>query len=88
MSHHDDEYLPAEKATHIRIFAEECGDGGHTWAIDGADNAGNYTEACWSFNTWKAAYEAAAEFTAEHLPHLMPGAYLIRRESNRRGIRP
>lgn len=45
--------------THVRIF-EDAGE----WFLDGADDELNYTEACWSFDSFKGAVEAVEEFVA------------------------
>lgn len=76
------DYLDPTKATKLRIFTEDTlGDNGEDtvqWSIDAIDEAGNYTEACWSFDTFAQAYHAAADFTRAHVPHLAPCGYLTK----------
>ena len=52
----------ATEVTHLRIFDE--GDG---WALDAADDEGNYSEAVWKYDSMQEALAAAPEFV-EALP--------------------
>lgn len=51
----DDAYT--DEPTHVRIFSD-----GNEYFVDGADDEGNYTEMCWSFDSFAEAIEEMADF--------------------------
>ena len=51
----DDAYT--DEPTHVRIYSD-----GKEWFLDGADDEGNYTEQCWSYDSHEAAAADVAEF--------------------------
>ena len=51
--------------TRVRLWADRNGDGVVIeWGIDGADDDGNYTEGCWTYDTRDEALAAIPEFIA------------------------
>ncbi len=68
------DYCPPDEVTGLRIWSEMegAGSGSHTvWRMDGADDRGNYSEACWTFPTWQEANLALRGFVVENFPHLL-----------------
>jgi len=59
------EYARPEDAVMIRFYTEEAPHVGE-WFIDAVDAEGNYTEACWSFDTEDEARDAIPEFCRNH----------------------
>jgi hypothetical protein len=57
----EDEDAYTIEPTHVRVFNEDS----EQWTIDGADNDLNYTESCWSYDTFAEAVAAIPEFV-EH----------------------
>lgn len=57
--------------THVRVYREDRPD--YPWQVDGADDAGNYTEDVRSFETFGEAIEAVPEFIARAM-----GAWKVR----------
>lgn len=52
-------YYFTDKVTHLRVHTD-----GSEWFIDGADDSGDYTEACWSYDSFAGAVAALPEFYA------------------------
>lgn len=50
----------ATRVTHLRIFTDAFEN--TEWMLDGADDKGNYTESCWTFDSFEAAVEAMPAF--------------------------
>lgn len=52
------------KPVKVRIFAEPLGLGprDHQWCIDGVDDDGNFTEACWSYDSFADAVSELSTF--------------------------
>ena len=69
-----------DTVTHLRIFDE--GDG---WALDGADDSGNYTPAVWKYDTFEQAWARTEEF-AEFLAN--EGYTILPREGRKKSPTP
>jgi len=57
------------RPTHLRVFSDtwtsqENGTSHTEWTIDAADDAGRYTEACWTFDSSAEAFAALPDFAA------------------------
>lgn len=75
---HDD-YTDPAKVVRIRLFEEKPGG---DWSIDGVDENGHYTEACWSYATEAEARAAIPEFRQENgIPADVPDAPVDPRQS-------
>lgn len=65
----DDDLGYTDRPTHVRLFSDEIGHVGDEplleWNIDGADNAGRFTEMCWTFGTFSDAAAALSDFVVE-----------------------
>lgn len=57
--------------THLRVFSDgPVGDAtAREWFVDGADDDGHMTEACWSYDTHAAALAALPEFARNQSEH-------------------
>lgn len=53
----DDQAGYAQRVTHILVVHEDG-----EWFIDGRDERGDYTEACWSYDTWAEAMANVPDF--------------------------
>ena len=56
-----DHYITPDEVTRVRVFWEDT-----QWSVDGVDDQGGYTEACWSFDSINEAKDAVADFVAFH----------------------
>jgi hypothetical protein len=45
------------RVTHVHVFYED-----DSWFLDGRDEHDNFTEACWSYDTWDEAMAQVPEF--------------------------
>lgn len=57
------------RPTHVRLYSESYPDGNVEWFIDGADDDGNYTEACWSYDSYGEAVANLADFVEVQTTH-------------------
>lgn len=54
--------VPDEEITHIRIYKED------EWTMDGADDNGNYSGSCWTYDSWQDAMNDLSDFRTTFFP--------------------
>ena len=58
------------RPTHVRLYSDtHSTDDNVEWLIDGADDDGNYTEACWSYDSYGEAVANLADFVEVQATH-------------------